>query len=117
MLLSMIKKLASAVVVGIALGIIAARYVFVGSYLSLIPWGIIGLLIGLWCRSYPEALWSGAVYGFLLAFSFMLAGYQGAAPMLTRLPFFSILGLVGAICGIGLAVIGSFIRRKFSQAA
>jgi hypothetical protein len=117
MLLSMIKKLAAAAGTGIALGIIGSRYLFVGSYLSLIPWGIIGLLIGLWCQTYPEAVWSGAVYGFLLAFSFMLAGYQGSAAILTRLPFFAILGLVGAACGIGLGVIGSFIHRKFRKAA
>ena len=94
------------------LGIVGARYLFVGSALSLIPWGIAGLLIGLWCPTYREAIATGALYGFLLAFSFMVAGYQGAAPILTRVPFFAILGIVGLVCGVGLGIAGTFMRRK-----
>ncbi|MDR3574409.1 MAG: hypothetical protein P4L50_11130 [Anaerolineaceae bacterium] len=111
----MIKKLAAAALVGIALGLIAARYLLVGSALSLIPWGITGVLFGLWRLTYRAAVLTGAVYGFLLAFTFMLAGYQGAAPTLSRLPFFAILGLVGAVCGIGLGLIGSFACRKIRR--
>ena len=111
----MIKKSLVAALVGIALGIIASRYLFVGSALSLFPWAIAGLLIGLWCPTYREAIAIGALYGFLLAFSFMLAGYQGTAPVLTRLPFFALLGLVGAVCGIGLGLIGSFASRKIKR--
>jgi predicted nucleotidyltransferase len=73
----------------IVLGITSSRYLFVGSTLSLIPRGIAGLLIGLWCLTYREAIAVGALYGFLLAFSFMMSGYQGSAPVLTRLPFFA----------------------------
>jgi hypothetical protein len=36
--------------------------------------------------------------------------YRGSAPVLTRLPFFAILGLVGVMCGIGLGVVGPFIQ-------
>lgn len=79
------------------------------------PWGIAGLLIGLGCPTYQEAIPIGALYGFGLAFTFIVAGYQGSAPILTRLPFFAILGIVGAVCGIGLGVTGSFVRRKISQ--
>jgi hypothetical protein len=117
MLLFMTKKLLAAALVGIALGIIASRFLLVGSFLSLIPWGIAGLLIGLWCSSYREAILIGACYGFLLAFSFMLAGYQGSAPTLTRLPFFAALGLVGALCGLGLGLIGCFAYQKFGRAS
>ena len=107
----MIKKSLVAALIGIVLGIIGSRYLFVGSALSLIPWGIAGLLFGLWCPTYRETIAIGALYGFLLAFSFMMSGYQGSVPVLTRLPFFAILGLVGAVCGIGLGVTGSFISR------
>ncbi len=110
----MIKKLFVAVLVGIVLGIISSRYLLVGSALSLIPWGIAGLLFGLWCLTNREAIPIGGLYGFLVAFTFMAAGYQGSAPIITRLPFFAILGIIGAICGIGLGVTGSFFRRKIS---
>jgi hypothetical protein len=108
----MFRKLIVVGLVGIAFGIIGSRYLLVGSFLSLIPWGIAGLIFGFWCRSYREAFTVGGVYGFLLAFTFMLAGYQGSAPVLTRLPFFALLGIVGAICGIGLGLAGSFFHRK-----
>jgi hypothetical protein len=107
------KKLLFAVLVGIVFGIISSRYLFVSSALSLVPWGIAGVLFGLWCPAYKEAIFSGIAYGFPLAFTFMAAGYQGLDPILGKLPFFALLGLVGAACGTGLAVIGSFLRRKF----
>ena len=108
----MIKKVIVAVAVGIVFGILSSRYVLVGSALSLVPWGIAGVLLGLWCPLFREAVSIGALYGFLVAFTFMAAGYQGSAPILTRLPFFAILGIVGAVCGIVLGVIGSFVRRR-----
>jgi hypothetical protein len=108
----MIKRSLVAALVGIILGITGSRFLFIGSALSLIPWGIAGVLIGLWCPTYRGAIANGALYGFLLAFTFMLAGYTGSAPVFTRLPFFALLGIVGAVCGIGLGLIGSLIHRK-----
>ena len=111
----MTKKLIAAAIVGIILGILGSRYLFVGSFLSLIPWGIAGLLFGLWCQNYRESLITGAVYGFLLVFAFMAGGYEGADPILGKLPFFAILGLVGAVCGIGLTLTATFLRRKLTK--
>jgi hypothetical protein len=108
----MIKKGLAGVVVAVVFGILSSRYLLVGSALSLIPWGIAGVLLGVWCAQYREAAGLGALYGFLIAFTFMVTGYQGAAPILSRVPFFAILGLVGAVCGVGLGVIGAFLRSK-----
>jgi len=108
----MTKKLIAAAVVGIIFGILGSRYLFVGSFLSLIPWGIAGLLFGLWCQNYRESVITGVVYGFVLAFTFMASGYGGADPVLSKLPFFALLGLVGAVCGIGLALAGAFVHSK-----
>jgi len=49
----------------------------------------------------------GRPYGFLLCFVFTLATYGGAAPAITRVPFFTVLGLVGALCGLLLALLGT----------
>jgi hypothetical protein len=38
-----------------------------------------------------KAIAAGAVYGFVLCFTFTLAGYGGAAPAITRVPFFIVL--------------------------
>jgi hypothetical protein len=101
-------KLVTAIVAGALLGIIGARYLLVGSWLSLIPWGIAGLALGAWCRR-REALINGTIYGFVLAFTFMIAGYSGNAPVISRLPFFAILGVIGGVCGFTLGWIGNFI--------
>src|SRR5689334_5886957 len=89
-------------VVGIVLGIVGAHYLFVGSALSLIPWCIAGLAIGAFCVGRREALLVGTIYGFLLAFSFMLSGYEGSQPVMVVVPFFLILGLFGGVCGAAL---------------
>jgi hypothetical protein len=102
-------KTAVSIIVGTLLGIIGARYVFVGSWLSLVPWGIVGLAIGYW-GDRRAALTNGAAYGFMLAFAFMVAGYGGTASLLSRLPFFAILGLFGAICGFILGWLGFLLK-------
>ena len=95
--------------VGAALGVIGARYVLVGSGWSLLPWGLAALLVGVLAGSARLAALDGAVFGFALAFVFMAAGYEGAAPLASRLPFFAVLGLVGAGCAALLAVVGRLV--------
>jgi hypothetical protein len=99
-----------AIAVGAVLGVVGARILFVGSWLSLVPWTIAGLLLGVWCER-REWLWVGALYGFFLTFIFMVAGYSGSASVLSRLPFFALIGVFGAACGLALALVGSLGRR------
>jgi hypothetical protein len=105
-----VRKYAVAVVAGAVLGLVGARYLFVGSWLSLIPWGIAGLALGAWCT--PRAsIGVGAAYGFSIVFAFMVAGYGGSAPLLGRLPAFAVIGLVGSVFGIALGLCGSYLKR------
>jgi hypothetical protein len=104
-------KLFISIVVGAALGVIGSRYLFVGSWLILIPWAIAGLAIGYWGPK-RGAMANGAVYGFVLSFIFMQAGYSGSAPAISRVPFFALLGVFGAICGFGLGLVGFWIRGR-----
>jgi len=85
------KKLIVSILAGSLLGFIGSRVLFVGSWLSLIPWGIVGLAIGYWSQK-RDAMITGSCYGFALAFLFMIAGYAGSASLVSRLPFFAILG-------------------------
>ena len=103
------KKTFVSIVVGSLLGIIGSRFLFVGSALSLIPWAIAGLAIGAWCNK-RESMIYGAVYGFALTFVFMIAGYTGIASLLSRLPFFALLGLFGASCGFVLCILGYLLK-------
>jgi hypothetical protein len=103
-------RYAGLVALGATLGLLGARYVFVGSGLSLVPWGLLAILVGVLAPSRSAALAGAAAYGFALAFTFMVAGYDGTAPVVSRLPFFAILGLVGAACAALLALLGSLVE-------
>jgi hypothetical protein len=109
-----LKRLFTAILVGGLLGVVGARYLFVGSWLSLIPWSIAGLAVGYWSGSAKWAL-AGGLYGFALLSVFMIVGYTGSASTLSRLPFFAIIGLAGALYGALLALVGVLIRRRLSS--
>ena len=96
-------------VLGAAMGVLGARYVFVGSGQSLLPWSLVALLVGGFAPTRGAAAAGAAAYGFTLAFAFMVAGYDGSETLLSRLPFFAILGLVGAGCATLLALLASFV--------
>ena len=102
-------RISFAIAVGAFLGFIGAKFLFVDSALSLIPWSIAGLTIG-YSGSNRDSIINGAAYGFTLAFVFMIIGYSGTASLMSRLPFFAILGFVGGICGLVLGWIGFRIK-------
>jgi hypothetical protein len=101
-----------ALAVGALLGYLGARVVLVGSGLSLIPWALAGLALGACCASRRLAAAAGGLFGFALAFTFMATGYDGSAPLHTRLIPFAVLGVVGAICGTALALLGRWLSRR-----
>jgi len=105
-----VRRLATAVSVGSLLGVLGARYLFVGSWISLIPWTLVGLTLGYWSTKHRPAL-VGAVYGFSLSFVFMVAGYTGQAPLLTRVLPFAVFGAFGGVCGCVLGLLGAFVGR------
>ncbi|MDQ6771283.1 MAG: hypothetical protein M3Z54_15040 [Gemmatimonadota bacterium] len=102
-----------ALVVGAVIGAAGPQYVVLGPY-SLIPWGLVALLLGLWGNK-REALKSGAFYGFALSFAFLVAGYNGTASLMSRFPFFAILGLFGAVCGLALSATGYYLKLRFAR--
>lgn len=105
------------IALGASLGVLGARYLLVGSALSLIPWGISSIGIGWLSTTRYRAIRDAAVFGFTLAASFMVAGYQGAEPLLTRLPAFGLLGLIGALCAATLALLGHALHTRPHQRA
>ena len=99
-----------AIALGAVFGLAGPRYLFLGWY-SLIPWGIVGLALGYWSPR-GDRFMVGILYGFALCLSFMIAGYTGTASLLSRLPFFALVGVFGALCGLGLTLVGHFLRSK-----
>ena len=83
--------------------------------LTLLPWAVAALIVGAICSDRRQAIAAGAVYGFVLGFSFAAFGYGGAEQIGSRVPFFALLGLVSAVFGVALSlashVVISRIRR------
>jgi hypothetical protein len=44
----------------------------------------------------------------------MIAGYTGTASLLSRMPFFILIGLFGAVCGIALTAAGYFLKAAYT---
>jgi len=42
----------------------------------------------------------------------MIAVYTGTAPVMTKLPGFAVLGIVGAICGAVAAMVGARLSAR-----
>ncbi len=103
-----------AVLLGSILGVLGAHYILVASWLNLFPWGIAGLAIGSLGTKY-ESVVNGVIYGFILVFVFMVAGYSGTFSLASRLPFFAILGVIGAACGLALGLIGFQVKTKLAK--
>lgn len=94
---------------GALLGWLGAHATVLGSW-TLLPWGIGGVAVGYRARSRPAL--AGATYGFILSFCFMLGVYSGTASVLSRVPFFALLGLVGAVCGAVAALAGRWLAVR-----
>jgi hypothetical protein len=101
---------AIAVLLGVAAGIGGAHATALGVW-TLIPWGGVAIALG-WRSEWPNAALAGALYGFVLSVTFMIAVYTGAAPVTSKLAGFIVLGLVGAVCGGVLAAGSSWISTR-----
>jgi hypothetical protein len=92
--------------IGTALGLIG------GPVYILIPWGLTGLAVGYISTRKKTALVNGAVYGFMACYFFMISGYEGKDPLVTKLLPFVAIGLFGAIFGLVLGILGNVIHKK-----
>ncbi len=96
----------ASLVIGILLGLVG------GPVYILLPWGLVGLAIGYVSTRKNTAILNGAVYGFLASFTFMVSGYAGQDSVATKILPFIIIGLVGALCGLTLGLLGNIAHRK-----
>jgi hypothetical protein len=110
-------KTLTLVTVGLIGGLIAGfitGYFPVGPLVSFVVWGIMGVVLGFFVIDKKEALWAGAIYGFILTFIFMLLRFGGT---MDKLPGYLLLTLAMSIAGIiGRTVaifIGNFVKKSF----
>jgi hypothetical protein len=100
-------RFVSAIALGFVLAWGAAHAMFL-QWWTLVPWGLAGVALG-YRAIKGQAMIAGALYGFVVCFMFTLLGYGGTAPLIRRVPFFTALGLVGALCGLLLARLGTLV--------
>jgi len=96
----------------ISLLIVAGIGYFGGPVYVLIIWGGVGLAIGAFSAGRRSSLINGALFGFAVSYSFMISGYEGSAPLSSRLLLFALLGLFGAMCGLILGLLGNKILYR-----
>jgi len=105
-----------AIAMGVVLGFLGSRLLFL-QWATLIPWGIGGLVVGAISQDRRQALVGGAAYGFVVGFTFTAASYGGADPLLSKVPFFAIFGLVSAAFGIALTLAGHWLTIRLRPAS
>jgi hypothetical protein len=99
-------------------GVIGALVGFIGGPVQiLVLWSAIGLGIGYFSKTLRQAIIDGAVYGFVVSFTFLLRGYNGVDPVgFKLLSFFAALSFFGALCGAILGYAGELfyllLRKK-----
>jgi hypothetical protein len=104
-----LKVNALSVIIALLVGVVAG-YIG-GPVYILIPWAIIGLVIGALSVARGAALLNAGVFGFAASYVFVIHGYAGKQPLITRLAPFVIFGLIGAVCGLILGIVGYEARR------
>jgi hypothetical protein len=102
-----------AAVVALVIGFISAKSNLNQTWIALIPWAIIGILIIWMSPTRRQGMWNGAVYGAVLTDSFMLFNYKGGTPHLTFYVFIVALAAFGLIVGS----VGGLIVWSIKQAA
>ncbi|HEU0050864.1 MAG TPA: hypothetical protein VFQ60_02285 [Patescibacteria group bacterium] len=102
-----------ALATAILLGWLSARSFFLGSWINLIPWGCIGIVIGFVSLNRIKMIVNGILYGFILSAAFMFFGYRGPIEKWPTVALFTfILGVIGAGCGVLLGLVGQVFRKK-----
>jgi hypothetical protein len=74
-------------------------------------WAAVAAACGLAARSRRAAITAGLTFGFVVSFVFLVRGYAGVEPLVSRLPFFAALGLFGACCGGVISGVASLLLR------
>src|SRR5262249_27437798 len=104
--------LIAAAVAGLAAGLASITPLLAGKWTNLVLWAVLGLVIGWVAQGRPEGFIAGIVYGVVLSFAFLLAGFGGTPDKLPGYLLLTVgLSLVGALGGVATVFVGSRLRR------
>ncbi len=105
-----------AVITGGVLGGLASKLLFL-QWFTLLPWGVAAVAMGFWSPSRRAAVSNGLAFGFALGLLFMIGGYSGSDPVMTKLPFFAVLGALSAVVAAAMAVSTQRARDRLRHGA
>ena len=101
--------------VGIILGYASSQTFLAHSWIALMVWGLIGLVLGYLVPNKKQRYISGALFGLFLTESFLIFGFHGASTAIRGfIVLATVLGAVGAICGLVLFTLGNWIRCRIT---
>ena len=106
------------IIVAAVMSFVSSRYLFVGSGLSLIPWGILAFSFGIFTRDKIIATQRGLIYGFAQSFIFLWIDKNGMTSIgqfLLLVVVISALSAAAAGCGWWGARLGWLVRSKLAE--
>jgi apolipoprotein N-acyltransferase len=107
------------VAAALAMAYSSSRFVFVGSGLSLIPWGILAMAIAFLATSEQNAKNLGGIFGFTLSLSFLWIDHKGPSTVMGLVVLLAVtLALaivIGFFAGRTLSWLGWKLRQKFNR--
>jgi hypothetical protein len=107
-------SLLSSALIGIIFGVLSNYSILFGSWVNLVVWAVVGLLIGLFIEDKIFIKWAGIFYGFFLTSSFLISGFQGSSNKIIGFSVLSIaISVVGAFCGWFIVFLGNWIKGRF----
>ena len=99
--------------VGVVFGVLANHSILLGSWLNLIVWAVVGLLLGFFIEQKRFVNGVGISYGFFLTLAFLISGFQGTADKIPSFALISfVLSILGAFCGWVLVLTASWIKMR-----
>ncbi len=99
--------------VGIVTGFFTIHSFLAHSWMSIFLWIGMGLVILYFARSRSNAVWAGAIYGFLTIATWLITGFQGGTSQLSGIgAIIAIAAPIGAISGAIGAFIFNWIFRR-----
>jgi hypothetical protein len=103
---------------GIVMAFISARFLFNGSILNVVPWGILAFATAFVAANKRQSLILGAIFGFVVSYAFLWfdnSGSKTLSSVLILIPVVVAPALFGALCGLTMAWLGWTLRQVFSK--
>ena len=102
----------------IIMAFISAKFLFHGSVMNTIPWGILAFCTAFIAVNKREAWKLGAVFGFTVSYAFLWfdnTNIKSFQQVMILIPLVLLPSLFGALCGFLVAWLGWVLRQAFRK--